>query len=118
MNIKQNIRELASKSGWFVNEKTIARISKAKERFFGEDDWKKCPCYPPDDTIHGCGSKACSDDIRNNGMCHCNLFSTKEIKGGDYVTNAPNNFDGQPNLKTFFLMVRLQHQLHQRNKLL
>jgi len=72
--IEQNIRDLAAIEGWTINEKTVARIAKAKERFFGESEWHRCPCYPPDDTIHGCGTKACSDDIMNEGICHCNLY--------------------------------------------
>lgn len=72
--IEENIRSLAGIEGWTVNEKTVARIAKAKERFFGEADWKRCPCYPPDDTIHGCGTKACGDYIMTEGICHCNLY--------------------------------------------
>lgn len=72
--IEQNIRDLASIEGWTINEKTVTRIAKAKERFFGESEWNRCPCYPPDDTIHGCGTKACSDDIMTEGVCHCNLY--------------------------------------------
>lgn len=46
----------------------------AKRRFFGEEDWSKCPCYPPEDNTHGCGSAACCQEITKNGICHCNLF--------------------------------------------
>lgn len=46
-----NIRDMAKIEGWSVNEQTIFRISRAKERFFGEDNWKKCPCYPPEDIL-------------------------------------------------------------------
>lgn len=72
--IEQNIRTLAGLEGWQINERTISRIAKAKERFFGESEWVRCPCYPPDDTIHGCGTPACADDIMNEGICHCNLY--------------------------------------------
>ena len=76
--IEDNIREMATAEGWAINEKTVSRIAKAKERFFGADDWKRCPCYPPDDTIHGCGTPACSEDIQNEGVCHCNLYLKAE----------------------------------------
>ena len=78
MSIEQNIRDMAKTEGWSVNEQTILRISKAKERFFGEDNWKKCPCYPPDDVIHGCGTEACSSTIESDGVCHCNLYLRKK----------------------------------------
>lgn len=74
MSIETNIRDMAQVNNWVVNEKTVARISKAKERFFGEDEWKRCPCYPPTDTIHGCGTEECTKDIIENGVCHCNLY--------------------------------------------
>ena len=72
--IETNIRELAEVEGWTVNEKTVSRIAKAKDRFFGVDSWGRCPCYPPDDTIHGCGTVACAEDIAKDGVCHCNLY--------------------------------------------
>jgi len=78
--IEENIREMATENGWIVNEKTVGRISKAKERFFVNhgEDWSRCPCYPPDDTIHGCGTPACTEDILTNGVCHCNLYLKAE----------------------------------------
>ena len=79
MDIVENIRELAVKHDLKINEKVINRIAKAKERFFGEDNWVKCPCYPPEDIIHGCGSPACFETINKDGVCHCNLYMKKDI---------------------------------------
>lgn len=72
--IEQNIREIASRYKWTINEKNLSKIANAKCRFFGEEDWSKCPCYPPEDNTHGCGSAACCQEITKNGICHCNLF--------------------------------------------
>ena len=44
--IETNITNMAQENNWAINEKTFTRISKAKERFFGLENWKKCPCYP------------------------------------------------------------------------
>lgn len=78
--IHDNIVAMANEQGWVVNEKTSNRIAKAKHRFFvsNGEDWKRCPCYPPDDTIHGCGTEACTADIVNDGVCHCNLYLRKD----------------------------------------
>ena len=58
-NIEQNIREIASRYKWAINEKNLPKIANAKRRFFGEEDWSRCPCYPPEDNTHSCGSAAC-----------------------------------------------------------
>ena len=78
--IEQNIREIASRYKWAINEKNLPKIADAKRRFFGEEDWSKCPCYPPEDNTHGCGSAACCQEITKNGICHCNLFMKDEEK--------------------------------------
>ena len=72
--IEQNIREIASRYKWAINEKNLPKIANAKRRFFGEEDWSRCPCYPPEDNTHSCGSAACCQEITKNGICHCNLF--------------------------------------------
>ena len=77
MTIEENLREMAATNGWQINEDTVTRIAKAKSIFFGIGHWEKCPCYPPEDTEHGCGTKACSDTIELEGKCHCNLYLKK-----------------------------------------
>lgn len=72
--IQRRIQELANNLGYEIKLKNLPKIAKAKERFFGLDKWSKCPCYPPEDKEHGCGSAACAKDIEKNGICHCNLF--------------------------------------------
>lgn len=39
--IEQNIREIASRYKWTINEKNLPKIANAKRRFFGEEDWSK-----------------------------------------------------------------------------
>jgi len=72
-DIEINIVEMADKNGWKVSN-NLERIAKAKNRFFGLAEWHRCPCYPPSDTIHGCGTEACSKQIEDDGKCHCNLY--------------------------------------------
>ena len=67
------IVDCAKEQGYFVTP-NLGRIAKAKLRFFGIDSWHRCPCYPPTDTEHGCGTVACSKQIEEDGVCHCNLF--------------------------------------------
>ena len=71
--VEQKIVDMAKENNWDVT-KNVTRISKAKLRFFGMDGWGRCPCYPPDDTIHGCGTEACTIEIEEHGKCHCNLY--------------------------------------------
>lgn len=52
------------------------RIANAKLRFYGKENWKKCPCVRDDS--HFCISPTCKNDIEANGVCHCNLY--KKIK--------------------------------------
>lgn len=72
--ITQNITNCAKANDYRITA-NITRIAKAKARFFGVDKWNRCPCYPPDDTEHGCGSVACDKQIKESGICHCNLFT-------------------------------------------
>lgn len=71
--IEQNIEQMAHENGWVISS-NVQRIAKAKLRFFGAENWHRCPCYPPDDTEHGCGTAACAKDIEDSGKCHCNLY--------------------------------------------
>lgn len=74
--VEQKILDMAKENNWDVT-RNVTRISKAKLRFFGMDGWGRCPCYPPDDTIHGCGTEACTKEIEEHGKCHCNLYLKK-----------------------------------------
>ena len=74
--IKQEIYNIAEKNNYKVNEETVDKIINAKLRFFGEENWHKCPCVRDDE--HACLSLACSEQIENTGKCHCNLFLKKE----------------------------------------
>lgn len=78
--IESKIMALSKEKCYNVNEKTLPRIAKAKERFFGLAEWHRCPCYPPTDTIHGCGTEACAEDIMKEGVCHCNLYLRRDEK--------------------------------------
>lgn len=71
--IINNIETCANNNSFKVT-KNVERIAKAKLRFFGLDNWSKCPCYPPEDTIHGCGTEACNKMVENDGICHCRLY--------------------------------------------
>lgn len=74
--IKQEIYNIAEKNNYKVNEETVDKIINAKLRFFGEENWHKCPCVRDDE--HACLSLACSEQIESTGKCHCNLFLKKQ----------------------------------------
>lgn len=75
--IENYIKEIAVKNNWDLTS-NVHNIAKAKCRMFGLDNWKKCPCYPKEDNIHGCETKACTQMIEEDGICHCNLFKKKD----------------------------------------
>lgn len=74
--IKDNIRKEAEENNLNVTE-NIEKIAKAKLRFFGVDEWYRCPCYSKEDTEHGCGKEACLETIEKDGICHCKLYTKK-----------------------------------------
>lgn len=67
----------ASCSGYKVTD-NLHKIARAKVRFFGIENIWKCPCFPPEDTEHGCQSKACAKEIATQGICHCKLYKKKD----------------------------------------
>lgn len=74
--IIENIKKEAEENNLNITE-NIEKIAKAKLRFFGVDEWHRCPCYSKEDTKHGCGKPACLETIENDGICHCKLFTKK-----------------------------------------
>lgn len=76
--IEENIKTIAINNDWDLT-KNLHNIAKAKCRMFGIENWRKCPCYPKEDNIHGCETDACTKTINEEGICHCNLFKKKDI---------------------------------------
>lgn len=76
--IEENIKNSALNNNWDLT-KNLHNIAKAKCRMFGVENWRKCPCYPKDDNIHGCETVECTNTIEKEGICHCNLFKKKDI---------------------------------------
>lgn len=74
--IKDKIRELALINDFDLTE-NLDEIVKAKLRFFGEYDWFLCPCDRESDERFCCSIR-CQKDVKETGMCHCNLFKRKE----------------------------------------
>ena len=74
--IKAKIEELAKFNGFELTG-NVDKIINAKLRFFGEDDWRKCPC-DRDNPGRFCCSTLCKADVKETGTCHCNLFKRKE----------------------------------------
>lgn len=75
VNILDKVKELA-KINNFKLSKNADKIINAKLRFFGEDDWQRCPC-DRDNSERFCCSQLCQTDVRTSGACHCNLFIKK-----------------------------------------
>ena len=73
--IKETLQKLAEDNGFELTG-NVDKIIAAKLRFFGEDEWRKCPC---DRVNQGrfCCSTQCQKDVRETGTCHCNLFKRK-----------------------------------------
>jgi hypothetical protein len=73
--IMDNIKQLAAENGYELTE-YAEKIAKAKERFFGEEEWQRCPCDPNSD--RACISDRCKEEIARDGHCHCNCYKAKE----------------------------------------
>lgn len=73
--IIDNIKQLATENGYELTE-YAEKIAKAKERFFGEEEWQRCCCVRDDK--HFCISPSCLEDINNKGICDCRLYKKKE----------------------------------------
>jgi hypothetical protein len=74
-NILHNIEWLADMNGYDLT-KFAPNIAAAKERFFGEEEWFRCPCDPESD--RACISDRCHQDIAADGHCHCNCYQLKK----------------------------------------
>ena len=72
--IEELIRHKAESHG-FELTKNVTAIAKAKARFFGLEQWTRCPCDRESD--RACCSAHCLEDIEKNGVCHCNLYKKK-----------------------------------------
>ena len=73
--IKDSIVKMAEQNGYDLTG-NVEAIVKAKYRFFGVNNWRKCCCIK--DGEHSCISKQCHMDIAKEGICGCNLFKRKE----------------------------------------
>ena len=68
--------EKIAKDNNYTLTNNVDRIINAKLRFFGEENWRNCPCVQ--DSKHACLSDACRQQIELKGVCHCNLFKRGE----------------------------------------
>ena len=75
--IEKNIEYMASMNDYGLT-KFAPKIAAAKLRFFGVDNWHKCPCDP--DSDRACISERCHREIKENGHCHCNCYCIKETE--------------------------------------
>jgi hypothetical protein len=75
--ILENIKQLAKENGYDLT-KHAPKIAMAKFRFFGEDDWARCPCDP--DSDRACISEHCHKEIATNGTCHCHCYCRKDFE--------------------------------------
>lgn len=77
--IKAELKTLAKENNLELTD-NLEKIIKAKIRFFGKDNWHKCPCIR--DALHACISDACRKQIDSVGICHCNLFKKVKEENG------------------------------------
>lgn len=71
MSIYDKIKQKAEENGYGLTP-FAEKIAQAKERFFGEAEWERCPCDPISD--RSCISERCHHDIMTEGHCHCNCY--------------------------------------------
>ena len=69
--IKAELEKIAKENNYTLTN-NVDKIINAKLRFFGEENWRKCPCVQ--DSEHACLSDKCRNQIETTGKCHCNLF--------------------------------------------
>ena len=74
LEVEENIRALAESEGFDLTE-NLPAIARAKTRFFGVEDWRKCPCDR--DSDRACISTRCFAEIMRDGVCHCNLYKRR-----------------------------------------
>ena len=74
--IKETLIEIGKRCGFKVTD-NLDKIANAKYRFFGAEDFRKCPCSRDDE--HYCCSQLCQTDIRAKGTCCCKLFEVKDV---------------------------------------
>ena len=67
-------QRIADEYGYTLTD-NAEKIAKAKLRFFGIENWGKCPCVRDDE--HACMSECCRNKVETTGVCHCNLFKKK-----------------------------------------
>lgn len=73
--IKEELKKIAKENNYTLTD-NVDKIIKAKLRFFGEENWRNCPCVR--DGKHACLSETCIEQIESKGVCHCNLFKKGE----------------------------------------
>lgn len=68
------IKTVAEENNFDVTD-NVEKIARAKIRFFGVADWRKCCCVRDDE--HSCISPACRKEIEENGICDCRLYKKR-----------------------------------------
>ena len=73
MTVLDKIKQAAEDNGYGLTE-FAPKIAAAKERFFGEDEWYRCPCDPQSD--RACISERCKKEI---AYTNYDVFSRKSL---------------------------------------
>ena len=76
MSIKSCMEAVCDVYGYEPTE-NLEKIAKAKERFFTEAQWSRCPC-DKDNQDRYCISPLCRADIEGKGRCHCGAYRRRE----------------------------------------
>ena len=74
--IIEKIKTTAAHCGYDTTD-NIDKIARAKSKFFGVKNWAECPCDSTVESKRACISKACQQEIEQNGVCHCQLYQRK-----------------------------------------
>ena len=77
MSVEQAMLAMCDAFGYEPTE-NLEKIAKVKEKFFGEQGWRACPC----DRCNAerfCISKLCREEIERDGQCHCNAYRKRGV---------------------------------------
>ena len=72
MSIKEAMEAVCDVNGYVPTE-NLEKIAKAKERFFTEAGWQRCPC-DKNNPLRFCISPLCRADIERDGCCRCKAY--------------------------------------------
>lgn len=79
MTIKYAMEAMCDAFG-YLPLANLDKVAAAKEKLFGEEGWRSCPCAK-NDPERFCISKKCKEDIERDGVCRCGAYCKRGYNG-------------------------------------